>query len=213
MPAAKPRATLGTERKNVPGVLTRAQLMYAAILAAVATFNAPPITMAAFLLLLEAAAAAQSAAANKGKGLASARDAKVDVLWTAMRSLLTYVQGLSDTLDAIHGAALIESAGLLVGKTTKRDKLLFAATYVPATGLVHLVVNAKLLIGGRTTKKTTFTYSWSADGGKTWSNGITSGYAHADVPGLQPGTYLFRAFATVGKIPGEPTHTVEVTIH
>jgi hypothetical protein len=47
--ASYPRASLGVERANAPGVLSRAKIMYAAILAAIATFNATPITMAAFL--------------------------------------------------------------------------------------------------------------------------------------------------------------------
>ncbi len=70
-----------------------------------------------------------------------------------------------------------------------------------------------LLVGKRTSKKTTFTYSWSADGGKTWSAGVTTGYTSLDVPGLPAGTYLFRVFATVGKVPGEPTQAVSLTIH
>ncbi len=98
--------------------------------------------------------------------------------------------------------SLIESAGLLVAETAAHTKLLLSATYVPATGVVHVSVNALLLLGKRSSKKTTFTYSWSADGGKTWSAGVTTGYTSLDVPGLATGTYLFRVFATVAKVPG-----------
>jgi hypothetical protein len=209
----KPKPAFGTTRSNVPGVLARANIMYAAILAALATFASPPVTMVAFLLLLQAAAAAQSAAAGRGKGLASVRDTKVDALWTAMNALKTYVHGLASTLDVANAMALIESAGLEVGKLTKPAKLLLAATYVPATGIVHLVVNATMLLGKRPTKKTTFTWCWSSDGGKTWSPGVTTGYADLDVPGLPPGTYELRVFATVGRIPGDPTQPVGLTIH
>jgi hypothetical protein len=210
---SKPKAAFGVEKKNAPGVLARASLMQAAILAAVATFASPPVAMAAFLALIESAAAAQSLAATRTKGLATARNAKIDVLWTAMHTLKTYIQGMADTLDAFHAAALIESAGLLVAKKGVHEKLLLATTYVAATGMVHLVVNAKMLIGKRPTKKTTFTWAWSTDGGRTWSSGLTTGYASAEVPGLSPGSYLFRVQATVGKVVGEWSQTASLTIH
>ena len=209
----KPKAKFGTLRINIPGVLSRAGIMQAAILLVVATFPALPISMPAFLLLLQAAAAAQLAAATRAKGLATLRDTKVDDLWDAMQTLRTYVQGLANNLDLISGAALIESAGLLVGKTGGYVKPLLAATLVPATGVVHLAVNAKMLLGKATKKKTTFTWSWSTDGGKTWTAGVTTGYADVDIPSLPPATYQFRVFATVGKVPGEPCQPVNLTIH
>jgi hypothetical protein len=185
---AKPKASFGIGRINVPGVLARASLMEAAFSAALAMFTGLPITMAAYALLIQAAAAAQSAAATRAKGLASLRDTKVDDLWTAMHTLRVFVQGLADKLDARGSTALIEAAGLIVAKTGKRVKLLVSATYVPATGVVHLSVNALLLIGKRTSKKTNFTWSWSTDGGKTWSTGVTTSYTSHDLPGLPPGT-------------------------
>jgi hypothetical protein len=208
----KPKATFGTLRINVPGVLSRAGIMEAAILLAIAMFPALPISMPAFLLLLQAATTAQLAAATRAMGLATLRDTKVDDLWDAMQTIRIYVQGLANNLDPVSGAALIQSAGLLVGKIGGYVKPLLAATLVPATGVVHLAVNAKMLLG-RTTKKTTFTWSWSTDGGKTWTAGVTTGYTDADIPSLPPATYQFRVFATVGKVPGEPCQPVNLTIH
>jgi hypothetical protein len=208
-----PRASFGVGRADVPGVLVRGTLMHDAILLAAAMFTALPITMAAFLLLIQAAAAAQSAAATKAPGLASMRDTKVDALWTAMHTLKTYVQGLANTMDASSARALIESAGLVVAQSAKHVKRLVSATYVPATSLVHVSVNAKQLVGKRTWKKTSFTWSWSTDGGKTWSAGVTTNYASHDIPGLPPGSYLFRVFATVGKVPGDPVQSDSLTIH
>ena len=208
----KPRAKLGTLRAHIPGVLSRAGIMEAAILLAIAMFPALPISMPAFLLLLQAAAAAQTAAATRANGLASLRDTKVDDLWDAMQALRVYVQGLANNLDAVSAAALIESAGLLVGRTGGHVKSLLSATFAAATGIVHLDVNAKMLVGKVTRKKTTFTWAWSTDAGKTWSSGITTGYTTAEVPNLGPATYLFRVFATVGKVPGEWSQSVSLTI-
>ena len=187
--------------------------MQAAILAAIAMFASPPVTMAALLLLIEAAATAQSATATKTRGLAAIRNTKIATLWTAMQTLKTYIQGLSDATDAVSALALIHSAGLVVGKAGRATKLLLAATLIPATGVVHLAVNAKLLLGKRPTKKTTFSWSWSTDGGKSWSAGITTAYTTAEVPSLPPAAYLFRVCATVGKVVGEWSQPVTLTIH
>ncbi len=209
---SKPKPSLGVARSDVPGVLERAGIMEAAIQLSPAMFPALPIPMAVFLPLIQAAAAAQTDAAARTNGLAALRDTKVDPLWTAMQSLKTYVGGLASALDATAAASLIQAAGLLVAQTPTHTKLLLSATYAPATGIVYVSVNASLLIGKRTAKRTTFTYSWSADGGTTWSAGITTAYARLDIPALPPGTYLVRVFATVGKIPGDPTHPVSLTI-
>ncbi len=209
---SKPKPSLGVTRSNVPGVLARAGIMEAAIELSPAMFPALPIPMAVFLPMIQAAAEAQSAAAARTNGLAALRDTKVDTLWTAMQSLKTHVGGLASVLDATSAASLIQAAGLLVAQAPTRTKLLLSATYAPATGIVHVSVNTLLLVGKRTAKKTTFTYSWSADGGTTWSAGITTAYASLDVPALPPGSYQFRVFATVGKIPGEPTHPVSLAI-
>jgi hypothetical protein len=210
---AKPRASFDTVRENVPGVLSRAGIMEAAILLAIAMFPALPITMPAFLLLLQAATAANLAAAARTKGLSTVRDTKVDDLWDAMHSIRTYVQSLANNLDPVSGAALIQSAGLAIAKTGKYLKPLVTAIFDPATGLVKLEVNALMLIGTTTRKKTNFTWSWSADGGKTWSSGLTTGYTKVEVPNFGPGTYAFRVFATVGKVPGQPSQSVSLTIH
>jgi hypothetical protein len=187
--------------------------MHDAIVLAAAVFAALPMTMAAFLALIQAAATAQSAAATRAKGLADVSNQKIDALWTAMGTLKQYVQSLANTMDAPSATALITNAGLLVAQAAQHAKLLVSATYVPATGIVHLSVNASLLIGKRVYKKTTFTWSWSTDGGKTWSQGVITSYTSLDVPGLPPATYVFRVFATVGKVPGEPVQSGSLTIH
>ena len=130
-----------------------------------------------------------------------------------MQSLKVYVQGLCDATDSVTALALIQAAGLLVSKTAKSTKLLPSATFIPATGIVHLVVHATLLIGKRTSKKTTFGWSWSTDGGRTWSAGVTTGYATADIPNLAPATYQFRVCATVGKVVGELSQPVGLSVH
>jgi hypothetical protein len=210
---AHPKASFGVGKVNVPGVMARATFMHNAFVLAAALFAALPISMADFLLLIQAAAAAQAATVGRTVGLASARDTKINALWSAMSTLKTYVQGLANSMDPASARSLIESAGLVVAQAALHAKLLVSATYVPATGIVHLSVNAKMLIGKRTSKKTDFTWSWSTDGGKTWSAGVKTSYTSHDVPGLPPASYLFRVFATVGKVPGDPVQSDSLTIH
>src|SRR5579871_5842983 len=93
----KPKASFGTTKDNIPGVLTRAHLMYTAILAAIGTFPSPTVTMVAFLALIQALTTAQEAAATRTKGLAAVRNSKRDTLWSAMLSLRAYVQTIADT--------------------------------------------------------------------------------------------------------------------
>src|SRR5580700_8627347 len=96
----KPRGIFGVTKKNVPGVLIRAMAMYNGFSANAATFSAPTITMVAFLALITALSEAQqSTKETKGKALSTSRNSKRDVLWTAMQSLQSYAQGLSDALS------------------------------------------------------------------------------------------------------------------
>jgi hypothetical protein len=97
----------------------------------------------------------------------------------------------STTAAAAQAASGAKASGLIAIRDTKVDKL---------------------LLDMRTTKKTTFTWSWSTDGGETWSAGVTTGYAKADIQNLPPATYQFRVFATVGKVPGEPCQPVGLTL-
>ena len=86
-PSKKPRAVTGCAREQSPAVLSRAKIMYVAILAAIAQFPNLPITMAAFLALIQLFDKAQESMSAKPRGLASVRDTKRDDVWTAMQSL------------------------------------------------------------------------------------------------------------------------------
>ena len=207
-----PRASLGVARDEAPGIISRANIMYAAILAAIATFNATPITMAAFLLLIQAAQAAQTASASRAKGLAAVRNTKITPLWNAMLLLRVYVQGLVDQVDHAGGLALINQAGLVVGGVATHFKKLFEATLDTPANVVHLVLNAKAFVG-QTRKLVTFHWKMSSDNGKTWTSLPSTPYAQTQLPSPGPGSYEFRAAATVGKTVVDWTTPFPLTIH
>ena len=210
----RPRATLGVGKDNRIGVLARAKIMYAAFIAALAMFPSPTVSMAAFLALIEAFDAAQQATTSRAKGLASARDGKRDAVWTAMESLRSYVQGLADALTPNNAGALIEAAGLLVAGRGARAKAVLQASLTPTPGIVHLVANASILVGGRRTKFVTFHWQWSSDNGKTWNDGGSTPLADTLVPNLTLMTlYQFRVAATVSRTTGAWSQPVGLLVH
>ncbi len=211
----KPKASLGTTKEDTPGVLTRAHLMYTAILAAIGTFPSPTVTMVAFLALIQALETAQQAAATRAKGLAAVRDSKRDALWSAMLSLRAYVQSIADLASHTDAITVIQSAGLLVAAVGDHHKPILQAKLTTSQGVVDLYANATQLVGpANRHKKTYFSWQWSGDGGKTWSTATTTAYASTQVVGLLPMTqYLFRVAVTVAKTTGEWSDTVGLLVH
>ena len=208
----KPRASLGTKRDDSPGVIERGGIMYAAILLAIASFPDLPVTMTAFKALLDALTVAQGATRTRTKGLATARNTKREALWGAMVLLRAYVQTLGDQLSVESSKALIESAGLLVGAAAHHVKPLLEVKPTSVPGTVALFANAALL-RGRTSKRTTFHWQWSANG-KDWVSATSTPHARTVISGLAvPGAYAFRVAVTVGGEMRDWTAPVSVQLH
>jgi hypothetical protein len=212
---ARPRAVLGVKKANVIGVLARAHAIYAAIVAAAAMFPSPTVSMAALLVLIQATEAAQrTATSTRAKGTASARNLARNELWTAMESLRAFVQSLADTMAADGAIALIDGAGMLVAKSTAHGKALLAATLTTTPGTVHLAANATLLAGRGNRKKVNFHWSWSADGGRSWTEVHSTPYAETDIPGLALMVeHQFRVSVTVGKARGDWSQAVGTLVY
>jgi hypothetical protein len=212
----QPRAIFGTGKRNISGVLGRSQTMYAAILSNIAMFAGLPVTMPAFLALITALAAAQqTATGTKAKGTTSLRNSKRNAVWTAMLSLQSYVQGLSETMSVADATTLIEAAGLLVAQVAKRQKETLTATLTVAPGVVHLAANRAVLVGiAGAHKHVTFNWEMSADGGKTWQGLPSGSYASTTVAGLAlMTTYAFRVSVTVGNTAGAWSQAVSTLVH
>ena len=207
----KPRAVTGCARTNSPGVLSRAKIMYTAILAAIAQFPNLPITMAAFLALIQSFDTAQGSMKAKPRGLASVRDTKRDDVWTAMQTLRIYIQSLADSLSAPAATALIESAGLLVAGVPVYSKPFLEAKPTTLPGVVRLVANASLLVKS-TSKKVTFNWEWSADG-KVWNTLPSTPLADTEMTGLTAmTTYYFRVSVTISRVAGEWSQPTSVML-
>jgi hypothetical protein len=211
---SRPVGIYGTGKKNIPGVILRAQAMHDNILLNVATFVSPTISMVVFLALITALAAAQqNALSTKAKGTATFRNTKRDAVWTAMDVLRGYIQSIADTMSAENASSVLQMGGLLVAATAARAKAILAATLTTTGGLVHLEANASLLKGKAARgRKAQFNWEWSSDG-KTWNSVASTPYARTDVTGLTPmSTYSFRVSVTVGKVTGAWSQPVSILV-
>jgi hypothetical protein len=207
----KPRAVTGCARKSSPRVLSRAKIMYAAIVAVIAQLPNLPITMAAFLALIQSLDTAQGGMNAKPRGLASVRDTKRDDVWTAMQTLRIYVQSLADGLAAPAAIALIESAGLLVAGVPIYVKPFLEAKPTTLPGVVHIIANAGLLTG-KSFKSAAFNWQWSTDG-KIWSSLPSTPLADTEMTGVAPmTTYYFRVSVTMARVVGEWSQPTSVTL-
>ena len=214
---AGPRGVFGTTQKNYPGVQARAQAMANAIQANIANFPALPVAIAAFVALLTAFVLAQQVVTEtKARGAATLRNTKAVALWAAMEAIQKYIQGLASGLSAEAAGALIESGGLLVAKTAKRQKATLTAALTTTQGNVLLQANRTALAGVADAKKRVqFNWQWSGDGGKTWNSVASTPVATTVIPGLTPlTTYSFRVSVTVSKQPAGPwSQAVSLLVH
>jgi hypothetical protein len=128
-----------------------------------------------------------------------------------MLLLRVYVQGLADQQDRAGGLALINQAGLVVGGVSAHVKALFVAKLDTTANVVHLILNAKAFLG-QTSKRVTYHWQMSSDG-KTWTSLPSTPYAETQLPSPGPGSYQFRAGATVGETVLDWTTPFPLTIH
>ena len=210
----RPRATFRVAKDQSARVLARAKIIYAAMVAAVASFPSPTVTMAAFLVLIEAFDAAQQATRSRAKGLATLRNAKRNAVWSAMESLRSYVQSIADSMMTESAAALIESAGMLVAAKPSHGKPLLQAKLTTTPGVVHLIANATWLVGKSCQKNVTFRWQWSSDNGKSWNNVPSTPLADTFVPNLALMTeHQFRVAVTVSRTTGAWSQPVGLVVH
>jgi hypothetical protein len=210
-----PRAVLGVKKRNVPGVIFRAQAMYDGFSAHTAELPAPPIALAVFLVLLKALVVAQQATVTKqGPTAATQRNVARDALWVAMDFLRAYLQGQCDLVGSEAAGALILGAGLCIAEScAPSPRPILAATLTHAPGVVHLEAGLTLLAGrGNRAKKTTFHWQWSDDG-VTWHDVASTPYARTDIAGFAPFTTIaFRVRVTAGDVTGPWTDPVRVLV-
>ena len=91
-----------------------------------------------------------------------------------------------------NGASIIESAGIGVRKTTPRQPRVFDALPGAVSGTVKLVAKSA---GGRSS----YEWSYSLDGGKTWVSAQITLQAKATILGLTSGAMVQFRYRPVTK--------------
>ncbi|MEI7893950.1 MAG: hypothetical protein WCI05_12725 [Myxococcales bacterium] len=183
------------------------------MLANEAMFPNPNPALPTLLALLTAYDLSQQATLTKAKGTIAARNAKAQLVISALESEAAYVQGLCDGSPE-QAVELIAGAAMFVAASSEHEKALLEATVVHETpGLVRLVANAKMLLGG-SSKRPTFNWQASPDGGKTINTLQSTPHANTEVPNLPLlADAYFRVSVTLGKVTGPWSQWVKAFLH
>lgn len=149
---------------------------------------------------------AQSAALARTKGAVVARNEKRTALVGALEQLRAHVQAIADA-DPTNAASLIESAGVAVRKTPTRSARAFTARQ----GAVSGVAKVTAVVASR---RASYEWQYSADGGKTWITAPATLQAKTTVAGLVPGSmvqFKYRAVTKTGE--GDWSQPVALMVH
>jgi hypothetical protein len=206
------RVVLKNSKKNIAALIALARVVHDRMAADPGQFAAPVPPLATLLAQIQDLETAEQATKTRTKGTAALRDTKRDVLVTSLESQRMYVQTLCDA-SPDKAAALIGAAGMSVGQVPGGSKPMLRAKHGTQPGTVTLVANATLLVGKGVSKRPTFNWQMSADGGKTWTNLPSTPLASTDIANLTPATtYAFRVGVTVSKTTGEWSQAITLMV-
>jgi hypothetical protein len=211
-PAHRVRAVLKLPKFKIATLLAVSKAMYNAFEANPSLLPQPNPPLATVQTQIQALDVAQQATSTRAKGTVATRNAKRDVLVTSLESWRTYVQTQCDA-NPEQAEAIIAAAGMAVAKVPVHAKAVLAAKLGVASGSVTLEANATLLVGRGVKKHAAYSWQYSADGGKTWTNAPATPLASTTIEGLTPLTmYSFRVAATVSKTVGAWSQAVTVLV-
>jgi hypothetical protein len=156
------------------------------------SFPTPTPTVAVLAAAVNDLHDAETTALSRAKGSATVRNDKRTALVALLQQLDGYVQSVADATPE-NGAAIIESAGLTVRKSTPRGKRPFAARpgALSATAVVTAVSAGQ---------RSSYEWQYSTDGGKTWVFAPATTQGKTTIAGLPSGTTVqFRYLAVTPK--------------
>jgi hypothetical protein len=156
-------------------------------------FPSPTPPLATVTASINALVSAENDAATRVKGAATARNVAKAALILELKQLRGYVQSVADG-DPENSASIVESARLSVRKTPAHPARTFDAVQGPTTGTAKLVARSA-------SKRASYEWEYSVDGGKTWVPATPSLQAKTTVTGLPAGTsvqFRYRAVTKAG---------------
>lgn len=181
-----PRRTIASLKlpKKVPELITYAQGIVKGMTGN-AAFPATTPTLSTVTDAINALQAAQTAALTRAKGAATTRNERRIELVKLLQQLRAHVQTAADA-NIENAASVIQSAGLVVRKTTVHPPRVFGARPGAVSGSVKLVAQLAA-------RRASYEWQYSTDGGKVWTSAPTTLQARTTVSGLTPGaTVMFR---------------------
>ena len=208
----KVRAVLKIANLNVAALLALARAMVQAFQSNPGLFPQPVPLPATVQTQVQDLDVAQQATTTRTKGTVATRNAKRALLVTSLEAWRAYVQTLCDA-NPEQAEALIAAAQMTVAKAPLHSKPVLSAKPGVLSGTVKLEANATLPVGRGVKKHVAYSWQYSSDGGKTWTNAPASALTSTTITGLTPATtYSFRVAATVSKTVGEWTQAVTLLV-
>ncbi len=212
------RAVFGFDRHQYIQMLACAQKMHDGMAADTVTYTAPNPALPPFLTLIQNAAIAQQAVRDHTVGTAATRNAECALLFTAMESERTFIQGLADANPG-RGIAIIENAGLSVAGFPNNPKPLLTLRNGKQSGSIVCDANVGLLVAAagpiKPHQQRFFNWESTVDGSKTFQAAPSTPKGKTTISGFTPLTTVgVRVSMTNGTGQGDwsqvlPTHLVE----
>jgi hypothetical protein len=144
--------------------------------------NPPLATLQADVAALNVA---ETAVLSRTKGAVEARNAKLLVVKSDLENLRTYVQTIAHAANPTNAESIIQSAGMMVRKSTLADKAALAVKAGSVSGTVNLVAKAAAT-------RASYAWQYSTDQ-KTWTTVPPTLKAKTGIAGLTVNTvYYFR---------------------
>jgi hypothetical protein len=207
------RGILNVDKFKIPALLSQSKNIYNAMSADKVTYAAPNPPLAMLQAQIQALDTAQQAVKARAPGAVAVRDSKRDILFASLESEQAYVQSLADA-SPDRAPAIVTGAAMFVAKAPSANKPVVQVKLGAQPGTATLRANATMLVGKGVTKRPTFNWQLSIDGGKTWSIVPSTPLANTVIENLTPmTTYLFRVSATVANVPGEWSQPVSILVH
>jgi hypothetical protein len=153
-------------------------------LAADPVFASPPLSLSLFEADIAALEEAEVRVLTRAMGTVSARDEKLLAVHSDLGTLRSYVQRIADDHPA-SAAAIIESAGMSVKRSSGHGKPDFEVKPGPVSGSVRLFARAE---------RTRASYDWEyGTDESSWTRADSTVRANTELYGLARGTrYFFR---------------------
>jgi hypothetical protein len=192
--------------RPVPGIISMAQAIEAAMSANATTFPTPVPSMVQFTSDINALVAAQTAAHTRAKGAVQTRNAKLAVVVADINQERAYVEAVANATPA-NAAAIAVSAGLELRKQSVRSKNAINVKQASSSGSVEVAAKVGNL------KRSSHEWEYSPDGGKTWVTVPPTTQAKTTITGLTPATtVLFRTRAITPTGPTAWTDPVSLPV-